>query len=54
MILPMNIIVKNLRENIFEHHFVKQNALALGIVLTVQGIIPFINGRVLSTANNDL
>lgn len=41
--IPNGYYRKNLHENIFEHHFLKQNALALGTVLTVQGI-PFING----------
>ncbi|GAB4222666.1 MAG: type I pullulanase [Francisella sp.] len=34
---------QNIPENIFENIFVRQNALALGIILTAQGI-PFIHG----------
>lgn len=34
---------KNLPENIFDSHIVRQNALAIGIILTAQGI-PFIHG----------
>ncbi|BCL52188.1 type I pullulanase [Francisella tularensis subsp. holarctica FSC022] len=41
--IPQGYYRKNLPENIFEHRFVRQNALALGIILTAQGI-PFIHG----------
>ncbi|QLE78408.1 type I pullulanase [Francisella sp. Scap27] len=34
---------KNLPENIFDNHIVRQNALAMSIILTAQGI-PFIHG----------